>query len=68
MQVRDPSPDVHLDSRSTKKMRRTDRERETTRIGGQSRSCNLCVWATPRASLSSSPTQGFRPGIGSLEK
>jgi len=30
-----------LDSRSSKKMRRTDRERETTRIGGQSRSCNL---------------------------
>src|SRR5208337_4751487 len=41
MQVLDPSPGVHLDSRSSKKMRRTDLERETTRIGGQSRSCNL---------------------------
>ncbi len=50
MQVRDPSPDVHLDSRSSKKMRRTDRQRETTRIGGQSRSCNL--WGATPASRS----------------
>src|SRR5271157_3141394 len=57
MQVRDPSPDVHMDSRSSKKMRRTDRQRETTRIGGQSRSCNL--WgATP-------PVRPARGDLGS---
>ncbi len=67
MQVLDPSPGVHLDLQSSKKSDGptwSEKRRELVDRAGPA----TCGGATPRASLSSSPTQGLRPGIGSLEK
>jgi len=67
MQVRDPSPDVHIGFAIKKKCdgpTESEKRRELVDRAGPA----TCEWATPRASLSLSPTQGLQPGMGSLEK